>query len=413
MNSDIYDFIIVGSGPAGLTASIIAARNGFNCIILEKGPIAGPKPRGEGIEHFPLIDELVGKDFLPLISTYSEPSKDYHSPGDKYCFSVERKGYKHYFFPWRKFIDKLSQVANDQGVEIFLNSIVIEPIVKNDICIGVRYKDDHNEVREIFGNVVLGCDGYESIMGRSFGISYDQINCPMIKCNIKNANIDVDETPGLQFYLIGNGDLSYAPSFPPCVAYVFPTGGNNAEIGLMLRMMKAFNMKTMSMPSKTEILMVWEHLKNDYPGFSSFLKNSSVEYEEVTAIPNARLVSSVIPKPGVVLVGDSAGFIDPSDSSGLYSSMYMAKFWVEMIGRRIKDIQKDTNENSDDLLDIWGKDNINHYLKQWEKDPFYKHIRKRYLLVGLLEWYSFKHLRTSKKMNKRWRIISTVMKKGL
>ena len=43
-NSKNYDFIIVGAGPAGLTASIVAARKGFKAVIIEKGELAGPAP---------------------------------------------------------------------------------------------------------------------------------------------------------------------------------------------------------------------------------------------------------------------------------------------------------------------------------------------------------------------------------
>ena len=43
MNSEYYNFIIVGAGPAGLTAGIVAARSGLSAIILEKGEKAGPK----------------------------------------------------------------------------------------------------------------------------------------------------------------------------------------------------------------------------------------------------------------------------------------------------------------------------------------------------------------------------------
>ena len=32
-NTSFYDFIIVGAGPAGLTAGILAARKGFSAII--------------------------------------------------------------------------------------------------------------------------------------------------------------------------------------------------------------------------------------------------------------------------------------------------------------------------------------------------------------------------------------------
>ena len=80
---DIYDFIVVGAGPAGLTAGILAARNGLSVIILEKGSIAGPKPRGEGMGYYPVVDEILGDNFLPSIGIKSNGGRVWHSPGDE------------------------------------------------------------------------------------------------------------------------------------------------------------------------------------------------------------------------------------------------------------------------------------------------------------------------------------------
>ena len=62
--SAFYNFIVVGGGPAGLAASIAAARQGFSVIVLEKGPMAGPMPRGEGVNRYPLLEDLLGADFF-------------------------------------------------------------------------------------------------------------------------------------------------------------------------------------------------------------------------------------------------------------------------------------------------------------------------------------------------------------
>ncbi|MFA5104123.1 MAG: NAD(P)/FAD-dependent oxidoreductase [Candidatus Margulisiibacteriota bacterium] len=43
MNQNIYDLIVIGSGPAGMTAAIRAAERGKKTVILEKGPVAGRK----------------------------------------------------------------------------------------------------------------------------------------------------------------------------------------------------------------------------------------------------------------------------------------------------------------------------------------------------------------------------------
>ena len=37
----MYDLVIVGSGPAGLSAAVYAKRAGLNMIIIEKNPVSG------------------------------------------------------------------------------------------------------------------------------------------------------------------------------------------------------------------------------------------------------------------------------------------------------------------------------------------------------------------------------------
>jgi flavin-dependent dehydrogenase len=409
--SEFYNFVIVGGGSAGLTASIVAARKGFNVVILEKGEIAGPKPRGEGMRYFPLIDEILGKDFLQSITIYKHYGKVYHSPGDLHQVKVNYDN-PGYFFEWRKFIDRFVNIAQDLGVNILLNSEVIEPIVKEGICIGVKYKDGGGKIQEIYGNVVFGCDGHNSTVGKYYHVSYDKLNCPIVKCLVSNANIDITKTPELQFYLIGNGDLEYAPNFPQCVAYIFPRGGKNAEVGLMLRMMKAFKMQTVKIPNEDEIMEVWENLKQTYPGFNELFKDAKIDYEELTSLTNAQMVKNFIPGLGAVLIGDSAGFVEASGSSGLYFSMEMAKFWVNIISKKLIELYGPDTEISEHNIELWSSQNVAEYVREFEKAPVYLHIKKVYSLISKFEWYIFKRRRTSERVNKRWKLISWILKKA-
>jgi len=397
-NSSIFDFIIVGAGPAGLTASIVAAREGFKVVVIEKGEQAGPKPRGEGMGHYSIVDDILGKDFLPSIGIKSNGDRVWHSPGNLQI-TTTYKEYPHYFFEWREFIDRFVEKAKEVGVDILLKSEVIEPIEKNGICIGLKYNDASNNINEIYGKAILDCSGYAGVIGRYYDIPYDEeINCPIIKCLVSEANIEIEKTPGLQFFFIGNGDLSYSPNFPPSVAYVFPLENKRLEVGLMLRMAQVPQMKTVIVPDDKEILKVWDNLKKSYPGFSEFFKAAKIDYEEVTVLPNARMVKIFVPRPGIVLIGDSAGFVNPFGSSGLYYSMEMANLWVTNIATSMK-----KHEN------IWSAENIEDYKTAFENYSVYKEVKGLYNLIGAFEYKIFNRLRTAEKINKKWEYISSLL----
>jgi thioredoxin reductase (NADPH) len=41
MEDILYDVVIIGSGPAGITAAIYAARAELSCVVIEKEPMSG------------------------------------------------------------------------------------------------------------------------------------------------------------------------------------------------------------------------------------------------------------------------------------------------------------------------------------------------------------------------------------
>lgn len=410
MNSEHYNFVIVGAGPAGLTAGIIAARNGLSAIILEKGEKAGPKPRGEGMAHAQVVDDILGKDYLPSIGFKSNGGRVWHSPGDVQTLTTYKE-YNHYFFEWHTFINRFVEVSQNLGIEIITKSEVIEPIEEKNMCIGVKYKDENGDIQQVYGNVILDCSGYSAVIGRHYGIPYDeQINCPIIKCLISEANLDINKTPDLNFYFIGNGDLDYSPAFPQCVAYLFPLEDKRAEVGLMLRMAQARNMKTVTVPGDDEIMRVWEKIKQTYPGFSEFFKGAKIDYEEVTAIPNAQFVENYNPVPGVVLIGDCAGFINPFGSSGLVYSMEMANFWVKILSKEIQKISSQQKDNSEITKELFAK--IDEFKVQFENSDVFKEVKGYYNLIGAFEYKIFNRLRTAEKINKKWDYIADLLKRA-
>lgn len=66
--NEIYDVVIVGGGPAGLTAGIYAARANLKTVILDKSKTAGALAYASLIENYPGIERpLTGKELLERI----------------------------------------------------------------------------------------------------------------------------------------------------------------------------------------------------------------------------------------------------------------------------------------------------------------------------------------------------------
>ena len=56
----IYDCIIIGAGPAGLSAGLYAARGNIKTLILEKGIVGGQLQNTAEIENYPGMDHMTG-----------------------------------------------------------------------------------------------------------------------------------------------------------------------------------------------------------------------------------------------------------------------------------------------------------------------------------------------------------------
>lgn len=72
--SEKYDVVIIGGGPAGLSAGIYGIRSGLKCIILEKGVSGGQVLTGPWIENYPGFPHIEGPKLAERIISHA---KDY------------------------------------------------------------------------------------------------------------------------------------------------------------------------------------------------------------------------------------------------------------------------------------------------------------------------------------------------
>jgi thioredoxin reductase (NADPH) len=72
-SKDFYDVIIVGSGPAGLTAAIYTSREGLSTLVLEKSGVGGQVGLTRHMENFPGFDQgISGGDLADRLRKQAE-----------------------------------------------------------------------------------------------------------------------------------------------------------------------------------------------------------------------------------------------------------------------------------------------------------------------------------------------------
>ena len=64
----MYDIIVVGAGPAGMTAALYARRAGKSVLLLEQGSIGGQITFSPRVENFPGIKAVSGIEFSDTLA---------------------------------------------------------------------------------------------------------------------------------------------------------------------------------------------------------------------------------------------------------------------------------------------------------------------------------------------------------
>jgi thioredoxin reductase (NADPH) len=83
---EYYDLVIVGSGPAGLTTALYAAREGIETLVIEKGGIGGAELADQMRAHAERFEvEILPAQTVTSIETMGDHKLIKTESGDKYC----------------------------------------------------------------------------------------------------------------------------------------------------------------------------------------------------------------------------------------------------------------------------------------------------------------------------------------
>ncbi|MBE3574681.1 MAG: FAD-dependent oxidoreductase [Firmicutes bacterium] len=169
-----FDVIVVGAGPAGVSAAITAAKAGLSVLILERGDYPGSKNVMGGVLYRQPTDVI-------LPGFWREAPLERHLVEQGYWLMSERGATKFSYRgedwdaePYNAFtvlrarFDRwYAQQAEKAGAILVPETTVDEVLVRDGQAVGVRVGRDQGE---IYANVVILADGVNSLLAKSLGL---------------------------------------------------------------------------------------------------------------------------------------------------------------------------------------------------------------------------------------------------
>ncbi|MEM2910596.1 MAG: NAD(P)/FAD-dependent oxidoreductase [Nitrososphaerota archaeon] len=277
-----YDVIVVGAGPAGVSAAKAAALGDARTLLLEKCPtIMANKPCGEATSQATF--KTAGVEPKPSIVLNKAYARVY-APNMKFV-EIRDVGF---LINKSLFIQEIAAQAAEAGADIHVREEAVSVWRNGD---AMRIKTNRDEYS---AKVIIGADGYNSTVARSLGINERSEPIPTVQYVMVNCRLEYTDV--VRFFL-GN-EIA-----PGGYAWIFPKSEKIAEVGIGVR----------AAPAKL-------YLDKFVKIFEKELGSAKIIDYRGAPVPIGGMIKECV-LDGVMLVGDVAGTVIPLTGAGIHSSV--------------------------------------------------------------------------------------------
>lgn len=357
MNENEFDVIVVGSGPAGSSASFFCTKNKLKTLLLDKAVFPRDKTCGDaesgktvGILKKMNLWEEAKK--LPHGTTYGVilSSPNGYAVEISYPENDGRKG-EGMICPRKIFDDFLFQNSKKTVSKCIEGFTVTDVIKKDEQVIGVKGIDTEKNEKEFYAKIVIGADGANSVIATKLGLNKIDAKHQCIASRAYYDNVEG---------LTQNIEIHFIESVLPGYFWIFPCGGKKANVGVGILT------SDVKKKNKKVVQTMLDAIEKE-PLFKERFKNAK-RISEINGwtLPMASKKRKLTGN-GFVLCGDAGSLIDPFTGEGMGNGMTSGFIAAEVIAEAIKEndlSEKKLSEYEKKLWNAIGEEVKTSYLLQ-------------------------------------------------
>ncbi len=331
MAEERLDAIVVGAGPAGVTAARELAASGLSPVVLERGQFPGSKNAWGGILYREPTEEMIPgfEEDAPLERPIIEQrymllTSDAAMTASYKSMRLAQEPYNAYTAFRGEFDQWYAARAEAEGVEIYPEFTVTDLLWEDGAVVGVTTGDEEGE---LLANVVVLADGANSLLGQKAGLHrewqpHEQAlvakETLRLDAKVIEERFNLPEGKGAALEIFGEstwGMLGYGFIYTNKDSLSIGTGALLSDL----------------MTSGRNVNDMLDRFKA-HPAIQPLIEGAELEEYAAHLIPEGGFKRlPTLYGDGVMLVGDAAGLVNPLNREGVNLAMMSGKFAAQAI----------------------------------------------------------------------------------